>query len=1366
MALNDRTLVKNVITKAGIDGTHEAVTYKTVQEFAFGEQVVEEYLNYDTPEQRTRYYSYYTDIGENGYGKLESEVDFNGKWFHYFYDSAGRVIKEVSPFMDSPATAEDNQCVVITYDYAALESAEDVQTDDTRWRTKITLTLGIETAREYAQYFSDREKHITAAYAGAAFNDPANRIKTTYFVWYYDYQSVRKTRNTKVERPDGTSSEYSYVDSSRRVYTTGNSYVVYTTQKTTVNKFQGNITSRSIETTDQWGTVEYSRQYAPGEDGRELLVAGFDTTVDEYGRPVTTITVDGDVTRYEYPHLPLDGDTTANPVLYQHTRIIAPDGTVTLEYYDTWKRKTYTITNGIKTTYAYDANDNIIRKTITGRNGGMIESSDAYSADGQHLSHTDECGNGTLYVYGPAWETTADPLNHVRRTEYYLDGRVKKELFNGVVQKDYLYGVENGELFAKESLTGTEYTKIDTNFCGDEYRTSYGDNSVETTFFDSFARVARIQDSAGNVLQNEYSAVSGQLVKQTRNNIAALFRNGYRIKKGTIVSYQETLGYFNGNPIVLSSEETSRDAKSSWTFSYGKLSKTTKRYLLEDGQPTGITEEVMVDFDLSILTKRYINGVLTSSAHNVKGATTYEYDEFGRELASEHSENGHVVRTEYGYDACFRILTFTRSAAGMARTVAYTYDALGNRLSETTPLGITISYQYNEQGLITQISGGTYLQRYAYNAQNRLASLTVYKDADTPQVTTFEYDCRGRLVKKTYPDGNYEAYTYRGDGKILTAQNCRGQVTTYLYNAMGALSALQSENLHWDFIYDYRGMLLSASDGNIIHNMSYNAYGYLETENFSDISGTEIHYIYDGYMRRIAMTFDGEQVHYSYDTMNRLREINQNQAVFCYTRVPGSDALAKTDAIINGVYIHSAQKSYNPIGELTVADKYNYILDLDGKRTAASFEGKTWQYQYDGKNQVTSGVLADSAGILSSHAYAYDDMGNILPQQILRDADGNTLSVNDYEGGYDVLNRLISLTKDGVSHRLTYDYSSRLILIETYHGENMVSTKRFVYDGWNVIAEFVDGVKTKTWLWGEDLSGTIDGAGGVGGLLAENNDAGTFIPAYDGNGNIVSYLNEDGKAVANYVYDPFGNTILSNGLMKDIFDYKFSTKMSIEGLYYYGFRFYNPMNGVWLTRDPIGEQGSVNLYSFVRGNPISIIDKNGLLSWPCCGGEKYNPITHGCCDLGMKKQKYLHISKCCITGEATYNRWEMWSVRLCLGNMGYGPIPHAWVESGDKGYGFYTTEDKFGPLFSGGILNEETEYNKRKNGIYIFDSSKKTCIPVMLLKCKYDISKFNNCISSRKTAFYSVLINIPYLVGSCWGGAIDLLRICTVIARR
>ena len=1187
MAINDRTLVRNVITKASIDGSHEAVTYKTMQEFAFGEQIVEEYLNYDAPEQRTRYYTYYTGISENGYGKLKSEIDFNGKWIHYFYDSAGRVIKEISPFMDSPETAAESESVVVTYDYAALESGEEVRSDDTRWRTKITSTLGVETAREYVQYFSDREKHITAAYPGAAFNDPANRAETTYFVWYYDYQSVRKTRDTKVERSDGTCSEYSYVDSSRYVSTVGNGYVVYTTQKTTVNKFLGNIAARSIETTNQWGTVEYSRQYAPGDDGSELLIAGFDTTTDEYGRPVITTTIDGDITRYEYPRLPQDGDSSANPALYQHTRITVPDGTVTLEYYDTWKRKTYTITNGIKTTYTYDAYSNIIRKTITGRNGGIIESSDAYSADGQHLSHTDECGYVTTYTYGPAWETAADPLGNVSRTEYYLDGSVKKELFNNIEQKNYLYGVENGELFAKESLSETEYTKVYTNFYGEEYKTSYGDNSTETTFFDSFGRVTKTVDSAGNVLLNEYSAISGQLAKQIRNGIATLFRNGYRDKDGGIVSYQEMIGYFNGNPIVLSSEEISRDAKSSWTFNYGKRSNTTKRYLLEGEQPTGVTEVVIVDFDLSVVTNLYSYSVLTSSTHNVKGATTYEYDEFGRGLASGHLENGIIVRTSYSYDACSRVLTFTRSTDDMIRTVTYVYDAMGNRLSETTPLGITTSYQYNGQGLVTQISGGTYLQQYTYNAQNRLGSLTVYKNADTPQTTSFEYDCRGRLVKKTYPDGNYEVYSYRSDGKLQSVQNCRGQVVSYIYNTMGALSALQGENLYWDFIYDYRGMLLSASDGSYVHNMSYNAYGYLETENFSDISGTEIRYIYDGNMRRTAMTFDGEQVHYSYDPMSRLHDVSQNQAVFRYTRIPGSDALAKTDAIMNGVYIHTAEKSYNPIGELTAADKYSYTLDLDGKRTAALFDNKTWQYQYDGKNQVTSGVLSDNTGVLSNHTYAYDDMGNIIPQQILRNADGNALNANDYECEYDALNRLSSLTKDEISYRLTYDYSSRLALIKIYNGGNLVSVKRFIYNEWNVIAEYVDNVKVKTYLWGEDLSGTLEGAGGVGGLLAEANELGVFIPVYDGNGNIVKYIAENDNTVASYIYDPFGNVVESSGILKDVFACRFSTKYVFCDMCYYGFRFYTPKNSVWTTRDPQGESSGINLCMFVKNDGIN-----------------------------------------------------------------------------------------------------------------------------------------------------------------------------------
>ena len=67
----------------------------------------------------------------------------------------------------------------------------------------------------------------------------------------------------------------------------------------------------------------------------------------------------------------------------------------------------------------------------------------------------------------------------------------------------------------------------------------------------------------------------------------------------------------------------------------------------------------------------------------------------------------------------------------------------------------------------------------------------------------------------------------------------------------------------------------------------------------------------------------------------------------------------------------------------------------------------------------------------------------------------------------------------------------------------------------------------KGYLWGEDLSGSLQGAGG---LLSEKRGGQTYLPVYDGNDNIMNYLNTSTRApVAEYVYDAFGRTISSNG---------------------------------------------------------------------------------------------------------------------------------------------------------------------------------------------------------------------------------------------
>ncbi len=127
----------------------------------------------------------------------------------------------------------------------------------------------------------------------------------------------------------------------------------------------------------------------------------------------------------------------------------------------------------------------------------------------------------------------------------------------------------------------------------------------------------------------------------------------------------------------------------------------------------------------------------------------------------------------------------------------------------------------------------------------------------------------------------------------------------------------------------------------------------------------------------------------------------------------------------------------------------------------------------------------------------------------------------------------------------------------------------------------------------------MQGAGGVGGLLsvAKNEEPGTpnYYPTYDANGNVSEYLDETGSVAAHYEYSPFGRVIASSGSPDD-FAFRFSTKYQDNetDLLYYGFRYYNPETGRWLSRDPIAERGGFNLYGFVGNDGVNRVDLLGL----------------------------------------------------------------------------------------------------------------------------------------------------------------------------
>jgi RHS repeat-associated protein len=171
------------------------------------------------------------------------------------------------------------------------------------------------------------------------------------------------------------------------------------------------------------------------------------------------------------------------------------------------------------------------------------------------------------------------------------------------------------------------------------------------------------------------------------------------------------------------------------------------------------------------------------------------------------------------------------------------------------------------------------------------------------------------------------------------------------------------------------------------------------------------------------------------------------------------------------------------------------------------------------------------------------------------------------------------------------------------NGWGLIGGIAYVYDGNRVIQERdLNNNPLVAYTRGNDLSGTLEGAGGIGGLLARSDgySAGMFSDHNfyhaDGNGNITYLVNSSQTLAASYRYDPFGNLISSSGTLAPTNTYRFSSKEFIPsvGIYYYLYRFYEPGLQRWMNRDPIGERASIMLYGFVANAPVNAIDSAGL----------------------------------------------------------------------------------------------------------------------------------------------------------------------------
>jgi RHS repeat-associated protein len=638
----------------------------------------------------------------------------------------------------------------------------------------------------------------------------------------------------------------------------------------------------------------------------------------------------------------------------------------------------------------------------------------------------------------------------------------------------------------------------------------------------------------------------------------------------------------------------------------------------------------------------------------------------------DFTEDAALNRTSYAYDGLGRRTAVTNALGGVMHTA---YDALGQPLA-TWGAKYPVAFEYDTAGRMTAMY--TWRGTNEITSASQLLGLKAQMDR-----TSWLYDgVTGLLTNKVYADGKGPSYTYTTGGRLQTRTWARGVVTEYGYDSLGQLVSVNYSDGTPSVTntYDRLGRKLSAITAVSTNTFEYSGFElYAENQNNDRIRRTwnAEGQPYYTFVNPVSDANPDTAQYYAYQDFSESRIRNMRfkmpacgkSSSFQYYYAEGLDRVGEIDCYNNEetfkmVRLYSYESQRDLASSVTntsflydygIGDylpkasmSYDYANDAIGRRTnrvdtLPTSLTVTNAFGYNVKSEVTSAAMANGESI-----YDYDSIGNRLFAALgaatnsytanalnqysvitdpgntvnpVYDLDGNIITNGVWSFRWDAENRMVAAySNDALLVVNIYNDQSRRIRKVTAQG-----TRTFLYDGWNPIREIrsqSSEVSTNYYCWGTDLSGSLQGAGGVGGLLAVMVDGpapATYYPCYDANGNVTAYVDEFGIVQAEYAYDAFGQTISPGVDLASTFSHRFSTKYADDetGLYYYGYRYYAPGLGRWVSRDPIGEIGGDNLYSFSLNDLQNEIDSLGLKTViDCSQGEcKFNtPIKY---DYGL-----------------------------------------------------------------------------------------------------------------------------------------------------